>query len=774
MVKRTPSAKRAPVEVIEEEVEEEEVEEEVIGDIFPSQCTVAGLEDGRVGVEHEFAIEARDEDGRLIKRGGDAIFVAIRGASRVRARVTDMTDGTYAVRWTPPMSGTYTVSASLFGVSLGASPFRVSIYAPEAYAPNCEVRGDALHRISTRATHTFEMRYRDRTGAVAHPSALDVFVEPDATYLVGGAASGEGRPPSAWEAATGGQTPTSLMKAAGSAPAPAPARGGAPPGTPALVAVGEDEETGAEPMGEMGGTGAPGGAGGDPRVSRMKADRVQVGRHPLIVRATSDLASEQVGLLQPGHIITIVEELIDADGQGIRAYITYEEEAAAEGGLGLESGQAGGGATAPPPAAAGIVSTAGGSSVAGNGRFNPTSMATTARATEHMTARERRRLESVGGGYTALAEADAARRQRRELMIGGLDDEIGIADGGGSVDGSVDGSVVSARGVASTTLVAANGATVRSGWVTLKKQGKRLVRYRWKLPATERLEYMQQFKRRQFNDHMKYSVQSEVSCDDSHIGFAFGGVHPGWLHSKGNLAEVHKVSFSIGRVGRYLLHVRLRKAGAPIPGSPFALTVRPGPAHAAASRLPTAEQPLRGRVGTDPEDGCRMILRTHDQIGNASTAGGAHVENICKAAQVVGKVSDGSGKAVVDAKVTDNGDGSYLLEWRCVTSGLFTATVTIDKEPVGGSPLLIRLTSDTPELAKTELQGPGLREGIAGKPQTFQILLVDAFGNPCRPPEAFCFGMALEHETKKKMKVTDVKPTPFEGGYTDDESGCAP
>ena len=44
-------------------------------------------------------------------------------------------------------------------------------------------------------------------------------------------------------------------------------------------------------------------------------------------------------------------------------------------------------------------------------------------------------------------------------------------------------------------------------------------------------------------------------------------MHPGWLHAKGNLVETHNVSYSIGLVGEYLLHVRLRQQAVALPGS---------------------------------------------------------------------------------------------------------------------------------------------------------------------------------------------------------------
>ena len=71
------------------------------------------------------------------------------------------------------------------------------------------------------------------------------------------------------------------------------------------------------------------------------------------------------------------------------------------------------------------------------------------------------------------------------------------------------------------------------------------------------------------------------TCD----AYALAGVHPGTLHAHGRLVESHDVSFSIGLVGEYLLHVRLRGRAAALPGSPFKLTVLPNMAHAPSCSL---------------------------------------------------------------------------------------------------------------------------------------------------------------------------------------------
>ena len=76
-------------------------------------------------------------------------------------------------------------------------------------------------------------------------------------------------------------------------------------------------------------------------------------------------------------------------------------------------------------------------------------------------------------------------------------------------------------------------------------------------------------------------------------------VHSGVPHSKGAVHELHRVSYSIGLVGRYHLHVRLRQAALPVPGSPFTLIVKPGKASATSTRIPAGisqMHPLRGKV----------------------------------------------------------------------------------------------------------------------------------------------------------------------------------
>ena len=93
----------------------------------------------------------------------------------------------------------------------------------------------------------------------------------------------------------------------------------------------------------------------------------------------------------------------------------------------------------------------------------------------------------------------------------------------------------------------------------------------------------------------------ELAVDPMEIGFAYGGVDPGTLHAKGQLHEAHRCTYSVGRAGTYWLHVRLRSQALPLPGSPFALLVKPDRPHAQSTRLPaSALQGLAPGVYTMP------------------------------------------------------------------------------------------------------------------------------------------------------------------------------
>jgi hypothetical protein len=135
-----------------------------------------------------------------------------------------------------------------------------------------------------------------------------------------------------------------------------------------------------------------------------------------------------------------------------------------------------------------------------------------------------------------------------------------------------------ASGARGSALPAADSKrlTARVGWVTLLKDGHKLVTSRVQESASHRQQSKDQWARRLKTDRQRGSLQDsgassapnvalEKSADPSGIGFAFGGISPGTLHAHGKLVEKHTVSYSIGLVGEYLLHVRLRQASIALP-----------------------------------------------------------------------------------------------------------------------------------------------------------------------------------------------------------------
>ena len=296
-----------------------------------------------------------------------------------------------------------------------------------------------------------------------------------------------------------------------------------------------------------------------------------------------------------------------------------------------------------------------------------------------------------------------------------------------------------------------------TGWVTLVKAGRKLVTSRVKLGPGSRRQYLQQWARRKANDRAaayKGGVPiNELKADPMGIGFGFGGVEPGTLHARGQLHEVHKVSYSVGLAGQYLMHVRLRQQAVAMPGSPFKLVVRPGAASAKSTRCQPG--PFRGTVGNGPDCGCQQELRTKDKMGNMCIEGGANIKLL----------TDLEG---VDNEVVDHGDGSYQCVWKSKYSGHFKTRILIDGEDVIGSPLEFTLTSSNPELSKSEIYGDGLKTAMSGKAAYINIKFVDQFSNTAIPGPEFKFGMAIN---KEKDKVANAKAHDFEGAWEEGDTG---
>ena len=96
----------------------------------------------------------------------------------MRARILDNDDGTYLVVWRPTVSGVYAITISHFGITLPGVPFTVLSSTSQPCAAKCIAQGDALRVATSRVPQHFELLFKDRLGATAHATELDVFAEP--------------------------------------------------------------------------------------------------------------------------------------------------------------------------------------------------------------------------------------------------------------------------------------------------------------------------------------------------------------------------------------------------------------------------------------------------------------------------------------------------------------------------------------------------------------------------------------------------------------------
>jgi hypothetical protein len=214
--------------------------------------------------------------------------------------------------------------------------------------------------------------------------------------------------------------------------------------------------------------------------------------------------------------------------------------------------------------------------------------------------------------------------------------------------------------------------------------------------------------------------QLELGFDPQGIGFAYGGVAPGRKGLAGKPVETHAVSFSVGVVGTYLLHVKLRAPHAAgvspsslaLPGSPFLLEVRPGGAHPMSTRIPARALPLRGTPerratadGVLDGIGCSLRLRACDKMGNLCESGGAQVSCSALSAATNETADD------VECSARDEGNGWYVFSWWAGTSGRRRAVVKMNGLHVVGSPCAMLLDVGKPAAASAAERGGGSTGG---------------------------------------------------------------
>ncbi|KAJ1634792.1 hypothetical protein T492DRAFT_491179 [Pavlovales sp. CCMP2436] len=200
--------------------------------------------------------------------------------------------------------------------------------------------------------------------------------------------------------------------------------------------------------------------------------------------------------------------------------------------------------------------------------------------------------------------------------------------------------------------------------------------------------------------------------------------------------QAASVPISFGPVygaGDFLLAVTLE--GGHIGGSPFALRVHAGRAHAPSCEL----------IGNEDDgDNCPLVSSAHagrrtffpavlrDKFGNLLGSGGDRVavRFDVRVATLPSGVDPSSARVACD--VLDNGDGTYTVAYIADVAASYDATVTLDGMTIGASAMhcLVLPGATVPSAATLELGLTSTRATIAGAPATFTITSRDAHGNP--------------------------------------------
>ena len=270
------------------------------------------------------------------------------------------------------------------------------------------------------------------------------------------------------------------------------------------------------------------------------------------------------------------------------------------------------------------------------------------------------------------------------------------------------------------------------GWITAAHSDgrRRLTRKHLKLDANERRYQLELWSRRTAAERLVPSVTNkdgkekegkekagpsyahEIAECKRGIAFAFGGVYPGTLHARGALVKTHQVSYSVGASGKYLMHVGLHQQSAILPGSPFALEVKPGIAHAPSTTLPKDVLPLETVVGTQG----RLVIQMCDCMGNKCIEGGAPLDIFVNCS--------GMPKASLMCKCEDQQDGTFLVTWAGEVSGKYTLELKLQHVHLCGSPTSLLMVPAELEISRCELIAP--REAVAGLATNSEPLCDDA------------------------------------------------
>lgn len=204
-----------------------------------------------------------------------------------------------------------------------------------------------------------------------------------------------------------------------------------------------------------------------------------------------------------------------------------------------------------------------------------------------------------------------------------------------------------------------------------------------------------------------------------------------------SLTGLYLVSYVPRLAGTYSVSVLYNRL--PIFGSPYTTVVRPGRAAASRTVVPCASQPkpeswsLHSPCGATlgiAGEVSRFVVTARDSNDNDCRVGGENVEAFLIAPPTAaGSQLSAAGAAGVRATVLDTSDGGYSATYRVTAAGVYEMAVSIDGQPIKGSPFATTVRPGATCAGLSTLSGGGRSSAVAGTSAQLTIRAVDCYGN---------------------------------------------
>ena len=110
----------------------------------------------------------------------------------------------------------------------------------------------------------------------------------------------------------------------------------------------------------------------------------------------------------------------------------------------------------------------------------------------------------------------------------------------------------------------------------------------------------------------------------------------------------------------------------------------------------------------------------------------------------------------IRCKLHDHGNGTYTGEYKPEVSGSIQITITINGQPIPGSPFSVQSVTLRPEPAMCILRGDALKAAVARQPMAFDIEYVDALGH-------VAYAEDLDVRVEPMPAELEAPPEPAEG-----------